>query len=122
MSSPSLVEKAELTLPTLCHPSDRPPEQVAGATSLTGPNSGPVHGSQEPSAPSVPTDSVPDSGRRAEDGGDGDGQGNDKWWRVHLFRGMLNDVRRRAPFYLSDWTDAWDYRVVPATVYMYFAK
>lgn len=35
---------------------------------------------------------------------------------------MINDIRRRAPFYLSDWTDAWDYRVVPATVYMYFAK
>jgi hypothetical protein len=35
---------------------------------------------------------------------------------------MINDVRRRLPFYWSDWTDAWDYRVVPATVYMYFAK
>jgi hypothetical protein len=35
---------------------------------------------------------------------------------------MANDIRRRAPFYWSDWTDAWDYRVVPATVYMYFAK
>ena len=35
---------------------------------------------------------------------------------------MVDDVKRRAPFYLSDWTDAWDYRVVPATVYMYFAK
>lgn len=46
----------------------------------------------------------------------------EKWWRVHLFRGMINDVRRRAPYYLSDWVDAWDYRVVPATVYMYFAK
>jgi hypothetical protein len=34
----------------------------------------------------------------------------------------VNDIRRRAPFYGSDWTDAWDYRVVPATVYMYFAK
>lgn len=44
------------------------------------------------------------------------------WWKVHLFRGMVNDLRRRAPFYVSDWTDAWDYRVVPATVYMYFAK
>jgi hypothetical protein len=31
-------------------------------------------------------------------------------------------VRRRAPYYWSDWADAWDYRVVPATVYMYFAK
>ena len=35
---------------------------------------------------------------------------------------MINDIKRRAPFYLSDWTDAWDYRVVPATVYMYFSK
>ncbi|KAF2668174.1 anion exchange family protein [Microthyrium microscopicum] len=45
-----------------------------------------------------------------------------KWWRVKYFRGMINDVKRRAPFYWSDWKDAWDYRVVPATVYMYFAN
>lgn len=45
-----------------------------------------------------------------------------QWWKVHLFRGMINDIRRRAPYYWSDWKDAWDYRVVPATVYMYFAK
>jgi len=44
------------------------------------------------------------------------------WWRIRLFRGMVNDIRRRAPYYLSDCTDAWNYRVVPATVYMYFAK
>ncbi|KAL9606752.1 MAG: hypothetical protein Q9179_000108 [Wetmoreana sp. 5 TL-2023] len=35
---------------------------------------------------------------------------------------MIDDVRRRAPYYWSDWKDAWDYRVVPATVYMYFAN
>ncbi|PHH77629.1 hypothetical protein CDD80_400 [Ophiocordyceps camponoti-rufipedis] len=46
----------------------------------------------------------------------------DPWWRLHLFRGILNDIRRRAPFYSSDWRDAWDYRVVPATIYMYFAN
>ncbi|KAJ5795550.1 uncharacterized protein N7518_004090 [Penicillium psychrosexuale] len=46
----------------------------------------------------------------------------ERWWHVHLFRGMVNDVKRRAPYYWSDWTDAWDYRVVPATVYMYFAN
>ncbi|KAL2350288.1 hypothetical protein BJ546DRAFT_451213 [Cryomyces antarcticus] len=45
-----------------------------------------------------------------------------RWWRIQLFRGMINDVKRRAPYYWSDWKDAWDYRVVPATVYMYFAK
>lgn len=43
-------------------------------------------------------------------------------WHVHLFRGMTHDIRRRAPYFLSDWTDSWDYRVVPATVYMFFAK
>lgn len=46
----------------------------------------------------------------------------DNWWMVHPFRGMVNDLRRRVPYYVSDWVDAWDYRVVPATVYMYFAK
>lgn len=45
-----------------------------------------------------------------------------KWWRIRFFRGMINDVKRRAPYYWSDWIDAWDYRIVPATVYMYFAK
>ncbi|KAF4994755.1 hypothetical protein FGRMN_5569 [Fusarium graminum] len=44
------------------------------------------------------------------------------WWKIHLFRGMVNDIRRRVPYYISDWTDAWDYRVVPATIYMYFAN
>ncbi|KAE8396357.1 HCO3 transporter family-domain-containing protein [Aspergillus alliaceus] len=45
-----------------------------------------------------------------------------QWWRIHFFRGMIRDVKRRAPFFWSDWTDAWDYRVVPATVYMFFAN
>ncbi|KAK1453989.1 hypothetical protein CMEL01_05648 [Colletotrichum melonis] len=65
---------------------------------------------------------------RNDSTGTGTGSGNRTsrrpggWWKVHLFRGMVNDLRRRAPFYVSDWTDAWDYRVVPATVYMYFAN
>lgn len=45
-----------------------------------------------------------------------------RWWKIHLFKGMVDDVKRRLPFYWSDWTDAWDYRVVPATTYMYFAN
>jgi boron transporter len=45
-----------------------------------------------------------------------------RWWQVRLFHGMVQDVRRRAPWYASDWLDAWNYRVVPATVYMYFAN
>ncbi|KAF8458377.1 HCO3 transporter family-domain-containing protein [Terfezia claveryi] len=48
-------------------------------------------------------------------------------WPLDFFgirwgEGMLNDVRTRAPYYLSDWADAWNYRVIPSTVYMYFAK
>ncbi|KAI1462336.1 HCO3 transporter family-domain-containing protein [Annulohypoxylon moriforme] len=50
------------------------------------------------------------------------GKETNDWWKIHLFRGMVNDLRRRAPYYLSDWLDAWDYRVVPSTVYMYFAN
>ena len=44
------------------------------------------------------------------------------WWKIRLFRGMIDDVKRRAPHYTSDWLDAWDYRVIPATFYMYFAN
>lgn len=44
------------------------------------------------------------------------------WWKIKWFHGVTNDIRRRAPFYWSDWSDAWDYRVVPATVYMYFVS
>ena len=46
----------------------------------------------------------------------------DSWWKIHLFRGMVNDVRRRAPYYWSDWKDALNYRVVPATALIFFAK
>lgn len=37
-------------------------------------------------------------------------------------RGILNDIRARAPYYLSDWTDAWNYRVIPATALIFFSK
>ncbi|UKZ57697.1 hypothetical protein TrVGV298_011557 [Trichoderma virens] len=43
---------------------------------------------------------------------------HEAWWSIHPFRGMVNDVRRRAPYYASDWLDAWDYRVVPATIFI----
>ncbi|RMZ87705.1 hypothetical protein DV736_g5068, partial [Chaetothyriales sp. CBS 134916] len=45
-----------------------------------------------------------------------------RWWKVRWFKGMMDDIKRRTPFYWSDWRDAWDYRVIPATVYMYFAN
>ncbi|CAE6382207.1 unnamed protein product [Rhizoctonia solani] len=38
------------------------------------------------------------------------------------FSGMLADVKARLPFYLSDWTDAWTYRVIPATAMIFFAN
>ncbi|KAK9314567.1 HCO3 transporter family-domain-containing protein [Lipomyces starkeyi] len=42
---------------------------------------------------------------------------------IHAFRGMRNDIKKRLPYYVADWTiDAWNYRIIPATVYMYFAN
>jgi hypothetical protein len=40
----------------------------------------------------------------------------------NLGAGIISDVRARTPWYLSDWTDAWNYRVVPATALIFFAK
>ncbi|KAF8556671.1 hypothetical protein OG21DRAFT_1458883 [Imleria badia] len=39
-----------------------------------------------------------------------------------LGTGILQDVRARAPWYSRDWTDAWNYRVVPATTLTFFAN
>src|ERR1700729_3068555 len=44
------------------------------------------------------------------------------WWLPRLGAGIFNDVRSRLPWYKSDWTDAWNYRVVPATALIFFAK
>ncbi|EEB06144.1 HC03 family inorganic anion exchanger [Schizosaccharomyces japonicus yFS275] len=38
------------------------------------------------------------------------------------FSGMLRDLKRRLRYYKSDWTDAWDYRVLPASINIYFAN
>lgn len=47
----------------------------------------------------------------------------DRWTRrIWIGSGMIRDVRARAPYYLSDWTDAWNYRVIPAIVLIFFAK
>ncbi|KAF9887362.1 hypothetical protein FE257_010217 [Aspergillus nanangensis] len=40
--------------------------------------------------------------------------------RFQLFQGIKHNLRRRAPFYWSDWTDAWNYRVIPASANIYF--
>lgn len=42
--------------------------------------------------------------------------------RVKPFRGIVNDLRARLPYYASDWTDAWNYRVVPATAFTFCTK
>lgn len=39
-----------------------------------------------------------------------------------LGAGIIADVRARIPWYFSDWTDAWNYRVVPATALIFFAN
>ena len=28
----------------------------------------------------------------------------ESWWKIHPFRGMIKDVRRRLPYYVSDWS------------------
>ncbi|KAJ7043835.1 HCO3 transporter family-domain-containing protein [Mycena alexandri] len=43
-------------------------------------------------------------------------------WIRSLGSGVVNDIKSRAPFYLSDWTDAWNYRVIPATALIFFAN
>ncbi|KAF8073644.1 HCO3 transporter family-domain-containing protein [Lyophyllum atratum] len=43
-------------------------------------------------------------------------------WLRKLGAGILLDIRARAPWYISDWTDAWNYRVVPATALIFFAN
>jgi boron transporter len=43
-------------------------------------------------------------------------------WFRKLGAGIRLDIRARAPWYISDWMDAWNYRVVPATALIFFAK
>ncbi|KAJ7505570.1 HCO3 transporter family-domain-containing protein [Mycena galericulata] len=43
-------------------------------------------------------------------------------WIRGLGSGIVSDIRARAPFYLTDWTDAWNYRVIPATALIFFAN
>lgn len=43
-------------------------------------------------------------------------------WYQNIGAGIFLDLRARAPWYWSDWADAWNYRVVPATALIFFAK
>lgn len=52
-------------------------------------------------------------------------QGQRGWrrWRIlRPGRGMYHDVKRRFPYYWTDITDAFTYRVFASTVRMYFVK
>lgn len=49
-------------------------------------------------------------------------QGWRRWRVFHPGRGMYHDVKRRLPYYWSDITDAFTYRVVASTIRMYFVK
>ncbi|KAH8978463.1 HCO3 transporter family-domain-containing protein [Lactarius akahatsu] len=44
------------------------------------------------------------------------------WLPVNVGAGIVRDIRARAPWYWSDWTDAWNYRVLPATTLILFAN
>ncbi|THH21570.1 hypothetical protein EW146_g43 [Bondarzewia mesenterica] len=41
---------------------------------------------------------------------------------IRIGMGIIKDARARAPWYLSDWKDAWNYRVIPATTLIFFAN
>lgn len=41
------------------------------------------------------------------------------WW---IGNDIREDWKRRLPFYVSDWTDAMNYRVIPSVVYIFFAN
>jgi len=42
--------------------------------------------------------------------------------KIKVGGGIFRDIRARAPWYWSDWKDAWNYRVLPATTLVFFAK
>ncbi|KAH9480562.1 Putative transporter [Psilocybe cubensis] len=43
-------------------------------------------------------------------------------WFRQIGSGIILDIRARAPWYMSDWKDAWNYRVIPATALIFFAN
>nr|XP_018259912.1 anion transporter [Kwoniella dejecticola CBS 10117]OBR82070.1 anion transporter [Kwoniella dejecticola CBS 10117] len=46
-----------------------------------------------------------------------------KWYKkIRVGYGMYNDIRNRIPWYVSDWTDACNYRVIPSTWFIFFAN
>lgn len=40
----------------------------------------------------------------------------------YLGYGIYNDIKQRLRYYRSDWVDAWNYRSVPSTIFIFFAN
>ncbi|ORY29678.1 HCO3 transporter family-domain-containing protein [Naematelia encephala] len=53
---------------------------------------------------------------------DRDREKGTKGWIGWIGSGMRNDIKSRIPWYISDWTDAWNYRVIPSTWFIFFAN
>lgn len=43
-------------------------------------------------------------------------------WVRYLGYGVYNDIKTRLPYYRSDFTDGWNYRVVPSTTFIFFTN
>ncbi|WVQ70756.1 hypothetical protein IAR50_000278 [Cryptococcus sp. DSM 104548] len=69
-----------------------------------------------------PSQSYPASPRDEYAGHHDDSKQDNRTWISWLGRGMRRDVMNRLPWYWSDWADAWNYRVIPSTWFIFFAN
>ncbi|OWZ59828.1 anion transporter [Cryptococcus neoformans c45] len=70
--------------------------------------------------PSQSYPTSPDELRRSYE--DVDSTETKRSWIWNIGRGMRRDVVNRLPWYWSDWVDAWNYRVIPSTWFIFFAN
>lgn len=78
--------------------------------------------------PAMPTEQMPDQQPETYPTFDGDLPWSQRswWYELKPLRGMIYDLRRRAPFYARDWTEAakpanW-LTIADSVVRMYFIK
>lgn len=103
-------------------------------TRMRGKRAGDDLSAEKPSTGAPPSTSRPQSTLIGSSGDDVDftGQGGTVWsersflYQFMPFRGMYYDVKRRLPFYLSDWYLGFKpqnfYRVVASSIKIYFIK
>lgn len=76
-------------------------------------------GGETATATATPTGRISRQGKQVTQLEDGRNYRKKQAWYIRWVKtwgkGMWHDIHNRAPYYLSDWTDAWNYRVVPAT-------